>query len=63
MHVTVRVTAIIAILILTFQIAGQTACVNGTMAVCKFGSWRTTSCPDSEQCFAVPSTTGLGTVG
>ncbi|KIP11910.1 hypothetical protein PHLGIDRAFT_33180 [Phlebiopsis gigantea 11061_1 CR5-6] len=41
--------------------SGQIACVNGTSAVCKFGSWRTTDCPDSEQCFAVPSTTGPGT--
>ncbi|GJE86490.1 hypothetical protein PsYK624_025700 [Phanerochaete sordida] len=42
--------------------SGQTACVGGGVAVCKYGSWNVTSCDQSNACYAVPSTSGSGTI-
>jgi len=42
--------------------SGQTACVNSSMAVCQFGSWKLSPCPNTHQCYAVPSMTSNGTV-
>ncbi|EKM56499.1 uncharacterized protein PHACADRAFT_172180 [Phanerochaete carnosa HHB-10118-sp] len=42
--------------------SGQMACVSEGVAICRFGSWNITSCGQSNACFAVPSTTGPGTI-
>ncbi|CAL1708651.1 unnamed protein product [Somion occarium] len=41
---------------------GQMACINGSFALCQFGSWKLQPCTDSRKCFAVPSVTSNGTV-
>ncbi|CAL1708648.1 unnamed protein product [Somion occarium] len=40
---------------------GQMACINGSFALCQFGSWKLQPCTDSRKCFAVPSVTSNGT--
>lgn len=42
--------------------AGQSACIDGSKASCSFGSWKTSNCDASTECYALPKQASRGIV-